>query len=92
MIKIGSSVFVKTVTNYFVGTVVQVETAPDGSVRSLVLEPAAWVADTARRQSQFLAEGPSEQSEIERYPGAVLVPWHCVTECSSWAHAIPESR
>ena len=92
MIKIGNSVFVKTVTNYFVGTVQAVETAPDGAVRSVTLEPCAWVADTARRQSQFLAEGPSEQSEIERYPSSVLVPFHCVTECSPWSHAIPESR
>jgi len=92
MIKIGSSVFVKTVTNYFVGTITEVDTAPDGAVRSITLEPACWVADTARRQSQFLTEGPSEQSEIERYPGAVMVPWHCVTEVSPWSHAIPESR
>ena len=90
--QLGQSYFLKTVTNYFVGTVVQVDHAPDGSVRSVTLEPAAWVADTARRQSAFLAEGPSEQSEIERYPSSVLVPWHCVTECSPWAHAIPESR
>ena len=90
--QIGQSYFIKTITNYFVGQVTHIETAPDGGVRSITLEPAAWVADTARRQSAFLAEGPTSQSEIERYPGSVLVPWHCVTEVSAWSHPIPESR
>ena len=92
MIKIGQSYFIKTVTNYFVGQATHIETAPDGAVRSVTLEPAAWVADTATRQSAFLAEGPSEQSEIERYPASVMIPWQCVTEVSPWSHPIPESR
>ena len=90
--QLGQSYFLKSVNNYFVGTVVQVDTAPDGAVRSITMDPCAWVADTARRQSAFLAEGPSEQSEIERYPSSVLVPWHCVIEVSPWAHPIPKSR
>lgn len=77
----GAAVFVRTVTNYYTGTVVGVDKT------WLRLKDAAWVADTGRF-SVALAKG--ELSEIEPYPdGEVLVALGAIVDVCPWQHKLP---
>jgi hypothetical protein len=79
-------VFVKTVTNFYLGEVV--EQTDD----EFVLIKAAWVADT-RRFSQFMASGVPSQAEIELYPPDLLVHvrMDAVVDWSEWPHDLPKA-
>ena len=78
---IDKKVFVRTVTNYFTGLLVAV------TDQSLILEQAAWVADTGRF-SAGLADGTL--SEVEPYPdGPVLVARGAVIDLCEWRHELP---
>ena len=71
---IGKNYFIRTVTFYYTGKLVRV------TAQELVLEQAAWIADTGRF-AQALATG--DFSEVEPYPahdlivgrGAVVDAW-----------------
>mgnify|MGYP003394411313 FL=1 len=68
--KIGANYFIRTVTNYYTGRLVQV------TPHELVLEEVAWIAD-AGRWSIMLREGvtsPQVHTAVEPYPaGQVLI-------------------
>lgn len=79
--KIGTAYLIRTVTNYWTGRVVAVH--PD----ALVLEEAAWVADTGRFH-QAVASG--SLSEVEPVPRAVIVGRGSIVDATEWPFALPK--
>ena len=78
---VGQKVFVRTVTMHYTGLLVRV------TAGELVLEDAAWVADSGRFHVA-LAKGTL--NEVEPYPkGQVVVPRGGVIDVSTWSHDLP---
>lgn len=77
---LGTNVFVRTVTFHYTGRLA----AADESF--LLLEEAAWVADSGRF-STALATG--QLSEVEQYPGGCLVSRGAIVDVSEWSHDLP---
>ena len=77
---VGAAVFVRTVTHSYTGRVAAVK---DGF---LTLDDAAWVADSGR-WATALATG--SLSEVEPFPGSVMVSMGAVVDVSPWKHALP---
>ena len=63
-IKLGETYFIRTITNYFTGKVASI------TEMDIVLENAAWIADTGRFNAA-LKNG--EFDEVEPYPNPVIV-------------------
>jgi hypothetical protein len=79
---IGGAVFIRTVSMYYTGRILEER---DGV---LVLEDAAWIADTSRF-SVALATG--KLAEVEPYPGEVRVSKGAIIDLSVWAHPLPRA-
>lgn len=79
--KVGSAYLIRTVTNYWTGRVIAVH--PD----ELVLEEAAWVADTGRFH-QAMATGTL--SEVEPVSRSVIVGRGSIVDATEWPFALPE--
>ena len=81
MLEPGTNVFIRTVTNYYTGRIA--ETSPAGF---MLLEDAAWIADTGRF-SKALTNG--DLNEIEPFPGEVAVALGSIVDVSPWNHELP---
>lgn len=79
-IPVGEKVFIRGVTCYYTGRVKSV------TDYDLVLEEAAWIAQTGRF-SAFLNEGRLE--EVEPYPGDVIISLGSICEVSLWKFDLP---
>ena len=79
---IGKNVIVRTVTNYYTGSLVS-------CAEYLHLEDAAWIADTGRFATA-LATG--KLSEIEPYPADCWVAAGSVVDISEWRHELPRTQ
>lgn len=77
---VGQAYIVRTVTYHYTGRLVAMA---DGW---LVMEDAAWVADSGR-WSDALSQGTL--NEIEPYPGLVYVNRAAVVDISPWNHPLP---
>ena len=82
-INVGENYFIRTVTMYYTGRV----KAVNGDV--IVLEKAAWIADTGRFYD-FLKTG--EASEVEPFIDDVNIPAGSVVDWTKWSHALLESQ
>jgi hypothetical protein len=81
---VGTSVFVRTVTMFHTGKVAKV------TDKFLILEDAAWVADTGRF-SDALKNGTL--SEVEPFPaGPVAVSLGAVVDIAEWKHPLPTAQ
>lgn len=81
--EIGQSYFIRTVTYHIVGRLTAVHD------HELVVEDAAWVADSGR-WAAALATG--SLSEVEPFPaGPVIVGRAAVVDAARWAHPLPRS-
>ncbi len=80
---IGKKIFIRTVTMYHTGRIVEVDD------RFIVLEDAAWVADTGRF-SDALKTG--ELSEVEPVEGLVRVSLGAVVDIFEWNHDLPREQ
>ena len=78
--RVGDVVFVRTVTYHYTGRISAIYAG------EIVLEDAAWIADSGRFGTA-LATG--ELSEIEPYPGSVVVSRGAIVDVSPWAHPLP---
>ena len=76
-------VFIRTVTHNYIAKI----TGIDGGF--LTVEQVSWVGDTGCRLGQFLAAGPTAQSEIEPMPTCHSIGMGAVVDNSAWAHALP---
>ena len=78
--RVGQAYLIRTVTHYLVGRLVWAGPA------ELVLEDAAWVADTGR-YSVALAKGAL--NEVEPIPGPVVVGRGAVVDAAVWSFPVP---
>lgn len=78
----GEAVFIRTVTMNFTGRISAVFPG------EIVLEDAAWIADSGRF-AEALATG--KLSEVEPYPGSVIIGRGAIVDVSRWAHPLPRS-
>lgn len=79
--QLGKNYFIRTVTHYYTGRLVRV------TAQELVLEDAAWIADTGRF-AKALEDG--ELSEVEPFPvGEVIVGRGAVVDAVIWGTALP---
>ena len=76
----GKAVFIRCVTHYYTGRLAYV------GRDQLVLDDAAWVADTGRFAT---ALGTGALSEVEPYPGRVYIMLGSVVDVSEWKHPLP---
>ena len=79
---IGQAVIIRTVTHHYTGRLVAVEAG------YLVLDEAAWIADTGRWAA---ALSTGSLSEVEPYPGRCYVSQGAVVDVSPWTHALPRT-
>jgi len=80
---IGKDYLIRTVTMIYTGRLVAL-TASD-----FVLDDAAWIADTGRF-ADALAKG--SLSEVEPYPGRVVVSRASYVDASVWKHPLPRQQ
>jgi hypothetical protein len=82
--EVGKNYIVRTVTMILTGRLVEV------GPQELVLEDAAWVADT-ERWADSLATG--KLREVEPYPeGRVIVGRGSVVDACVWQHPLPRTQ
>lgn len=79
---IGVSVFIRTVSYHYTGRVAAVYPG------EIVLTDAAWVADSGR-WSVALTTGLL--TEVEPYPGEVIISRGSIVDVSRWLHPLPRT-
>jgi len=80
---VGKAYFIRTVTNYFTGRLILV------TPQELVLEDAAWIADTGRF-ADAIAKG--QLNEVEPYPSRVIIGRGSVVDACEWDAALPRAQ
>jgi len=82
--EIGKNYLIRTVTMIFTGRLVAVYD------EELVIEDAAWIAETSR-WSDCLNDGTF--NEVEPYPeGPVIVGRGAIVDVCIWSHALPRKQ
>jgi len=79
-LRIGNKVLIRTVTHYHVGRIVLL------AADEVVLEDAAWIADTGRLHTA-LTMGTLD--EVEPYPNLVSVGRGAIVDVTDWTHKLP---
>lgn len=80
---LGAKVLVRTVTHYYSGRVILL------TPQEIVLDEAAWIADTGRF-STALKEG--KLKEVEPFCDAVSIARAAVVDVTTWAHELPREQ
>lgn len=78
--KLGKAYFIRTVTMYLTGKLVKL------TPQELVLEDAAWIADTGRF-SQAMKTG--NFNEVEPFNGPVIVGRGSIIDAQEWSLVLP---
>ena len=81
--EIGRQYLIRTVTLYYTGILTRI------TETDLVLENAAWIADTGRF-STALKTG--SLSEVEPFVDPVIVPRGGIIDATNWPHALPREQ
>ena len=82
--QIGKNYFIRTVTHYYTGRLVEVYD------HELVIEDAAWIADTGR-YADALKSG--DFSEVEPYPeGQVIIGRGALLDATQLSSTLPRSQ
>jgi hypothetical protein len=79
-LRVGNTVFVRTVTHYYVGTIEFLDAT------EIVLSGASWVADTGRFNNALKT---GQLGEIEPFIDLVSVSRGALVDATSWTHALP---
>lgn len=81
--EVGKCYFIRTVTVYHTGRLKAVTDS------DLVLEDAAWVADTGRF-SDALRSGKFD--EVEPFPGDLIISRGVIVDAIVWPHELPKEQ
>ena len=76
----GQSVFIRTVTHYYTGRVTNT------SESVIMLEDAAWIADTGR---YHIALRDGILNEVEPIPSWVIINREAIVDIVPWNHPLP---
>jgi|HubBroStandDraft_2_1064218.scaffolds.fasta_scaffold2906782_1 hypothetical protein len=86
---LGKKVFIRTVTHNFTGKLRAI------GDQELVLDDAAWIADTGSGESgrfaAVLKDGFGKSAEIEPYPAECVVGRGGLVDASEWHHELPRN-
>lgn len=80
--EVGKSYLIRTVTLYYTGKINRITS------KELVLEDAAWIADTGRF-SECLTEG--KFNEVEPFQDDVIIPKDSIIDGTLWKHKLPRA-
>ncbi len=83
ILAVGTKVLIRTVTHYYTGRIVEL------NATEIVLEDAAWIADTGRFATA-LKDGTL--NEVEPYPAGTSVSRGAVVDVSPWNHDLPKAQ
>lgn len=78
--EVGKSYLIRTVTLYYTGRIASMTDA------DLVLEDAAWVADTGRFGECLLT---GKLAQVEPFPDSVIVNRDVIVDATGWVHELP---
>ena len=78
---VGQCVFIRTVTMHYTGRLIRV------TAGELVLEDAAWVADSGRFHQALMTGALNEVEPVP--PGEVVGPRGALIDVSRWGHELP---
>ena len=81
--KIGTAYLIRTVTMHYTGRIVAVTDS------DIVLEDAAWIADTGRYHDSLVS---GSLSEVEPYTKPVAVSRGCIIDFTEWDHTLPQDQ
>lgn len=81
--KLGQAYFIRTVTMYLTGRLIKIEP------QELVLEEAAWIADTGRFSD---AMKTGSFSEVEPFNGPIIVGRGSIVDAQEWALILPKEK
>lgn len=81
--KVGEKYLIRTVTHYYTGRLKGV------TKQELLLEKAAWIADT-KRFYDTLTKG--EFNEVEPFTDDVIVGRGAVVDAVIWSHDLPDKQ
>jgi hypothetical protein len=81
-LRVGTKVFIRTVTFYYTGKITSI------TETDIILEDAAWIADTGR-WSKALTEGVL--SEVEPFSAPVVIMRDKISDVTEWSHALPRT-
>lgn len=79
--QIGKNYFIRTVTNYYTGKLIKV------TAKELVLEDAAWIADTGRF-TQAIQEG--KLNEVEPFGSDIIIGRGAIIDAAIWKFDLPK--
>jgi hypothetical protein len=82
-IEVGQQYLIRTVTMFMTGRIKQI------TETDLLLEDAAWVADTGR---WYNALKDGVLSEVEPYPDGCIVSRAAIVDVSPWNHPLPSEQ
>ena len=78
--EVGKAYLIRTVTMHYTGRVIRVTDS------DVVLDDAAWIADTGRYGSCLVS---GEFGEVEPYTHPVAVSRGCLVDFTEWVHPLP---
>jgi len=81
--KIGGTYLFRLVTNYWTGRVVSV------GEHEIVIEDAAWIADTGRFHDALIT---GSLNEVEPVDGLVIIGRGALVDTTEWRHALPRDQ
>lgn len=81
--QVGKKYLIRTVTHYYTGRLVSVFR------QELVLEDAAWIADTGRFATAIKS---GKLNEVEPMSGRVVVGRGAIIDASIWEHSLPNAQ
>lgn len=85
--EVGESVFIRTVTYHLVGKIINV--LKDGNKTWLVLDEAAWVADSGRFTN---AMNEGKLNEVEPVDSPIRINTDSITDVFCWIHPLPRKQ
>ena len=80
---VGKSYLIRTVTLYYTGRLTSV------TETDLLLDDAAWIADTGRFHTALKT---GSFNEVEPFVNSVVVPRGCIVDATAWPHALPREQ
>ena len=81
--EVGKNYFIRTVTMYFTGRLTKI------TDHELVLDEAAWIADTGRFSD---AMKTGSFSEVEPFAGRVIVGRGAIIDAQEWSLVLPKTQ
>lgn len=81
--RIGEAYLIRTVTFFYTGRVQEITDT------DLVLQDAAWIADTGRF---YDALKTGQLSEVEPFVSEVIVPRSGIVDATVWKHPLPKNQ